>query len=73
MRLTGIMNKLNAVERKITDSRHSFTSSVSIEHLLEKYKITDAERKDDSELSRNANEKIDEVLEHAKEWRGRRR
>ena len=73
MRLTGIMNKINAVERRITDSRHSFTSSVSIEHLLEKYKITDAERNDDSELSRNANEKIDEVLEHAKEWRERRR
>ena len=73
MRLTGIMNKINAVERRITDSRHSFTSSVSIEHLLEKYKITDAERNDDSELSRNANEKIDEVLAHAKEWRERRR
>ena len=73
MRLTGIMNKINAVERRITDSRHSFTSSVSIEHLLEKYNVTDAERNDDSELSRNANEKIDEVLAHAKEWRERRR
>lgn len=73
MRLTGIMNKINAVERRITDSRHSFTSSVSIEHLLEKYKITDAERNDDSELSRNADKKIDEVLAHAKEWRERRR
>ncbi len=73
MRFTGIMNKINAVERRITDSRHSFTSSVSIEHLLEKYKITDAERNDDSELSRNADKKIDEVLAHAKEWRERRR
>lgn len=73
MRFTGIMNKLNAVERKITDSRYSFTSSVSIEHLLEKYNVTDAERNDDSELSRNADKKIDEVLAHAKEWRERRR
>ena len=73
MRLTGIMNKINAVERRITDSRHSFTSSVSIEHLLEKYKITDAERNDDSELSRNTDKIMNKVLLHAKEWRERRR
>lgn len=73
MRFTGIMNKLNAVERKITDSRDFSIPSVSIEHLIEKYKITDAERNNDSELSRNADKKIDEVLAHAKEWRERRR
>lgn len=73
MRLNGIMNKINAVERRITNKKQGFISNISIEHLLEKYKITDAERNDDSELSRNADKKIDEVLAHAKEWRERRR
>ena len=73
MRFTGIMNKLNAVERKITDARHSFTSSVSIEHFLEKYNVTDAERSDNSELSQRTDKIMNKVLLHAKEWRERRR
>ena len=73
MRLTGIMNKINAVERRITDKKQGFISNISIEHLLEKYNVTDAERSDNSELSQRTDKIMNKVLLHAKEWRERRR
>lgn len=73
MRLTGIMNKINAVERRITDKKQGFISNISIERLSEKYNVTDAERSDNSELSQRADKIMNKVLLHAKEWRERRR
>ena len=73
MRLTGIMNKINAVERRITDKKQGFISNISIEHLPEKYNVTDAERSDNSELSQRTDKIMNKVLLHAKEWRERRR
>lgn len=73
MRLTGIMNKINAVERRITDKKQGFISNISIERLSEKYNVTDAERSDNSELSQRTDKVMNKVLLHAKEWRERRR
>lgn len=73
MRLTGIMNKINAVERRITDKKQGFISNISIERLSEKYNVTDAERSDHSELSQRTDKIMNKVLLHAKEWRERRR
>ena len=73
MRLNGIMNKINAVERRITDKKQGFISNISIERLSEKYNVTDAERSDNSELSQRTDKIMNKVLLHAKEWRERRR
>lgn len=73
MRLTGIMNKINAVERRITNKKQGFIPNISIERLSEKYNVTDAERSDNSELSQRTDKIMNKVLLHAKEWRERRR
>lgn len=73
MRLTGIMNKINAVERRITNKKQGFIPNISIERLSEKYNVTDAEQSDNSELSQRTDKIMNKVLLHAKEWRERRR
>lgn len=73
MRLNGIMNKINAVERRITNKKQGFIPNISIERLSEKYNVTDAERSDNSELSQRTDKIMNKVLLHAKEWRERRR
>lgn len=73
MGLTGIMNKINAVERRITNKKQGFIPNISIERLSEKYNVTDAERSDNSELSQRTDKIMNKVLLHAKEWRERRR
>lgn len=72
MRLNGAMNKLKAMERKIADRPDVYTSGISIEHLLDKYKVYE-DADDNSELSKQADRMMDRVLAHAKEWRERRR